>query len=470
MKLLRDISLAFIVMTSLGSNSWAQNQTSDKSYNKMAVEAVIWGTPLVTMDAMRQAYFRDAKAKYNDIVYLARDWKNQVTTPNSSSIYLYFNYNTTHGPTVIEIPAAQGGGIFGSIENAWQRPLADFGPKGEDAGKGAKYLVLPPGYSGPVPAGYIKVPSDTYNGYSVIRAIPLSNSAEDNQKVMALANKVRVYQLSQSVTPPKQKFIDMRERLFDGIARYDSTFFSRLSAVINEEPILEGDRALMEKFKMLGLEKGKDLAIGERKADFSAAAGEAQNLFKKEMVNAIVPWTERSHWGQSPSGMVGAKTGFSFKKADGIDHMSRAVTYYMACAPPKKLGEASVYIGGFKDAQGVPFDGNNTYQLTVPANVPAEQFWAVNVYDLDTAGFIRNSPKVGVDSYNPKLVKNPNGTVDIFFGAKPPMGKEPNWIYTAPGRNWFAFFRMYGPKPGAKNWRLPDIEKIPTMPQAQAAK
>jgi hypothetical protein len=51
--------------------------------------------PLVSVDAMRQAYFRDAGAKYNDILYLSKpsDWKFQFTTPNASTHYVYFNFN-----------------------------------------------------------------------------------------------------------------------------------------------------------------------------------------------------------------------------------------------------------------------------------------------------------------------------------------------------------------------------------------
>jgi hypothetical protein len=64
--------------------------------HRRALEAVIWGMPIVSVDAMRQAYFRDAKAKYNDIVFWSKpsDWKNQTTTANASARYVYFNFNT----------------------------------------------------------------------------------------------------------------------------------------------------------------------------------------------------------------------------------------------------------------------------------------------------------------------------------------------------------------------------------------
>jgi hypothetical protein len=40
--------------------------------------------PIVSLDAMRQAYFRDGKAKYGDIIWWPKGnaWKNQSLTPN----------------------------------------------------------------------------------------------------------------------------------------------------------------------------------------------------------------------------------------------------------------------------------------------------------------------------------------------------------------------------------------------------
>jgi hypothetical protein len=102
-----------------------------------AVEAAIWGIPIVSMDAMRQAFFRDAKASYSDIVFWSKpsDWKNQTTTPNASARYVYFNFNTQQGPVVLEVPAAVGAGLFGTMLDAWQVPLADdAGNSGRPAG------------------------------------------------------------------------------------------------------------------------------------------------------------------------------------------------------------------------------------------------------------------------------------------------------------------------------------------------
>jgi hypothetical protein len=46
---------------------------------RRTVEAAIWSMPIMSFDAMREAFFRDAGAKYGDIVFWSKpsDWKNR---------------------------------------------------------------------------------------------------------------------------------------------------------------------------------------------------------------------------------------------------------------------------------------------------------------------------------------------------------------------------------------------------------
>ena len=125
-------------------------ELTQRTIERRAVEAVIWGMPAVNFDLMYQAMVHDAKAGEgsNKIVYWSRlfDWKNQTLTPNPDSIYFMPFFNTKEvGPVVLEIPPADEGSITGSIDDCWQAALEDVGPAGVDKGKGGKYLILPPG-------------------------------------------------------------------------------------------------------------------------------------------------------------------------------------------------------------------------------------------------------------------------------------------------------------------------------------
>jgi hypothetical protein len=177
-----------------------------------AIEAVIWGMPLVSQDAQHQASLRDAGAKDNDIVFWSRPsgWKNQTTTPNASVRYVFINFNTQReGPVVLEVPAATGAGLFGTVVDAWQVPLIDLGPSGEDQGKGGKFLLLPPDFKGEVPPGYFPVRSQTYNGFAGFRAIAKTEGADDVAKALALIKQVP---LLKAGSPPKQRYVAFMAR------------------------------------------------------------------------------------------------------------------------------------------------------------------------------------------------------------------------------------------------------------------
>jgi hypothetical protein len=430
-----------------------------------AVTAAIWGMPIVSMNAMRQAFFRDAKANYNDIVFWSKpsDWKNQTTTPNTSTLYVYFNFNTKEGPVVVEIPPAGEAGLFGSLLDAWQVPLADVGPAGEDQGKGGKYLVLPPDFSGNPPAGYTIVRAQTYNGYALLRAIPKSSSEADVNNAIALVKKLRLYPSANADHPPEQRFVDMAGKLFDGIVRFDESFYASLAQMINEEPVLVRDRAMMGLLLPLGIEKGKEFKLSAATQSVLAqSARDAHGWLMNGLLTYGAPHWPDSHW-TGPVAPTAAETAFSFERPNYLDVDGRALVYFFAYAPPKKLGAATYYMVTYTDAKGDLLRGEESYRLHVPPNVPARQFWALNLYDRETCGFIRDMPRAGLDSYDQKMQRNADGSVDMYIGPRPPAGKEANWIQTASGRGcWFPLFRFFGPEKPLfeKTWKLPDIEKV----------
>src|SRR5215213_3832210 len=129
---------------------------------------------------MLEAAVRDAKAEFNQLVYWSGllDWKNQTLTPNPDVIYLMPFINTKDvGPVVLEIPPADEGAINGSVMNYWQAAIEDVGPAGVDKGEGGKYLILPPGHPDQAPDGYIAMPSDTYQGFALLRSVLQGGSA-----------------------------------------------------------------------------------------------------------------------------------------------------------------------------------------------------------------------------------------------------------------------------------------------------
>jgi len=430
------------------------------SFERRAVEAAIWGMPIVAFEAMRQAYLRETGGRYGDILYLTSpaDWKFQITTPNASSLYVYLNFNLKDGPVVLDFPAAVGAGLFGTIVDAWQTPLVDVGPEGDDQGKGGKYLFVPPGYKDTVPQSYFTAHFPTYNGYAVFRAIPETTSTEDLDQAISLVKAMRLYPLAQAGNPPASRHIDITGRLFDGIVRYDDTFYDNLARIISEEPVQTRDLVPMAELRTLGIEKGAEFKPDQVTRDIlKKSIAEAHAFFMRDAAIGE-PWWPNSQWMLPTVAALGAQTEFSYMTPEGLAIDERAANYFLACAPPKKLGEATFYLVVYHDATGQTFQGWRTYRLRVPPSIPAKQYWAVTVYNLETAAFIRDAPTLAIDSYQNPL-KNPDGSVDVYFAPKPPAGKESSWIYTEPGKPWFAVFRFYGPEKAVfdKTWRLGEI-------------
>ena len=176
------IAVALVFAAELSNaQTLSSEDLARRTIERRAVEAVIWGMPAVNYDLMFQAAVR-AKGGFNQVIYWSRlpNWKIQTLTPNPDAIYFTHFVNTKDvGPMVLEIPPADGGSITGTVMDVWQCALEDVGPSGVDKGRGGKYLILPPGYKDKQPEGYILLPSDTYEGYALLRSIPKSGSAAD---------------------------------------------------------------------------------------------------------------------------------------------------------------------------------------------------------------------------------------------------------------------------------------------------
>src|SRR5690349_325461 len=453
------------------AQEFSAEELSRSTIERRAIEAVIWGMPAVNFDLMYQAMVRDAKAGAgtNKIVYWSRlsDWKNQTLTPNPDAVYFMPFFDTKDvGPAVLEIPPAdEDGSITGSVMDCWQAPLEDVGPAGVDKGKGGKYLILPPGCKEKVPDGYIALPSDNFQGYALVRSILQTGDDAGVAKAVTYARRVKLYPLSQAANPTATTFIDASDVVFEANIPYDVRFFDSLDRMVQREPWLTRDKAMIDVLKSIGIEKGKPFKPDEAtRRTLNAAADEARAWLDLKYETMFSPYYEGRRWALPvlPEVLKGLQTQFS--NPDSYPVEGRGVTYTMAFFSPKRSGGAgggSFYLMTIKDKEDKAFDGGSTYRLAVPANAPVKQFWSATAYDRATHGLIRDMTWASQSSQTPGLQKNADGSVDMYFGPKAPAGKESNWVPTKTGGQFEVLFRFYGPEKPLfdKTWTLPDVEK-----------
>ena len=437
----------------------------ERALHRRAVEAVGWGLPAVNYDLMYQAMVRETGGAFNQIVYWSRplDWKNQTLTPNPDTVYFMPFINTqAAGPVVLELPPADGGSITGTVMDCWQAALEDVGPAGVDKGAGGKYLILPPGAAAPAPAGYLALPSDTYQGYALLRSNLRSGSAAD-------VRGRRVRSADQALPPraggrpPPTVFVDAAGVLFDSTIPYDLRFFRSLARMVQEEPWLPRDKVMIDLLKSLGIEKGKPFRPDPRtEALLGAAAREAHAWLESRYETAFAPFYAGSQWGVPalPEFVATMATFFETPEAYAVD--ARGLVYSYAFFSPKHTGAGQWYLMTIKDEAGRALDGGRTYRLRVPANAPVRLYWSATAYDRATHALIRDLPWASRASHTPELRPNDDGSVDLAFGPAAPVGREANWVPTRAGGAFEVLVRFYGPEPPLfdKSWRLPDLERV----------
>lgn len=451
----------------LGLQSQVLAQTKEMSIeNKMvyrrAIEIINWSQPLVSYKAMRDAFFL-AGAGNNDVTYFSKiqNWKWQIATPNSTTPYVTTMWDLAEGPVVIEIPPSTSEvSIFGTLMDSWQRPLEDVGAKGRDGGRGGKYLIVPPNYTGATPKGHIVLESSTNQGWALMRPIIADNSPENIAKAISFLKGIKLHTLGK---PSQTKHIDIYDKPFEGITEWNSEFFKDLAAIAQEEVMETRDLAFWGLAASLGIEKGVEYNPSpEREKLLNQAGKEALEFLIHQYHNHLIPpYYEDLQWTATATpGVFESLATWLFPNKIDIDN--RAAGYYAYCTSVKNFGAATFYLSVAKEESSDWLYGEKNYKLNVPANAPVRDFWSVEVYDLETAGWLKGVNRTGRDANVKELKKNKDGSIDIYFGTEAPKGKEGNWIPTVEGKRFFLLFRFYGPNKEVftKEWKLNDLIKL----------
>ena len=432
---------------------------------RRSCELAIWGLPAVAAYDIELAIKRDSGAEPGTIAYMSApmDSRHGFLTANDVTPYAFAGLPLNGEPHVIEVPAVgEKAQLFGSIINAWQRPLADVGPSGEDGGEGGRYLVVPPDYEGELPSdGYIVVQSDTAATHFSFRPVSINGGQMDDQS--AYAQTVKVYPFSNP--DASWPFIDVYENPLNTLPVYDWTFFTDLNTAMQREMPLERDFAMTGLLASIGIVPGQPFDPSDEAKEamlegLECAYNYMQHWFVTDGGSLTRLWEDRQH-GTFNFPLEQAKLGLPFVDQTGLMIDKRAYMYFYVTYLPKTLGGGTYYISGLRDSDGELLNGEDSYRLNVPADTPAEDFWSVIVYSMETKGFIKDADRVGLASTNiDSMVKNDDGSVDVYFAPQAPEGLETNWIPT--GEDWFILFRLYGPSEGwyDSGWKLPDFERL----------
>jgi hypothetical protein len=454
--------------------------------------------------AIRQG-FHSIGAEDNTVVIFSKlmDSSSLFLTANADTVYYLSVVDLSKGPMVIEQPPKG----LGTINDMWFSWIIDIGFPGPDRGEGGKYLIVPPGYDGPLPEGgfYVAHAKTNHVLYAAraflddndpkpvvaaikksIKIYPYTPGGVGTSIATALEGKVR---LGRNPAIPETKFVEASGKSFNTIPPSDIGFFEMINESIQDEPADSYDVELAGQLAAIGIVKGKpfepDAKMTKILSDAAAVGTAAGRALNWRSAEAHPDWAyyPGSSWGtmlfeggydfETPPPMFTKEGMFKPFPPTGARTLDSRIAFYFAYTldSPGMIMRiprvGSQYLMGFLDADKNPFDGAKTYKMTLPKGIPAAAFWSLTLYDNQSRSMLatpQRYPRAGSQSYpSPAAKADKDGSTTIYFAPRQPKGvRRGNWIQTDPTKGWFTILRLYSPLETffSKQWQPTEIELV----------
>jgi hypothetical protein len=454
-----SVVASLLIAAACGGGAGRPSPDEEALYQK-AYEAAIWATPILHA-AQRRAELRRHGAKDGDLAYLGSRPNGRVELPmlETTAPYVFGGGSLKAGPIVIEVPPASPRARFaGSVMTVWGLAIEDFGPAGVDAGKGGRFLLLPPGSSERAPAGYTPLQSSTFEFQLWLRSVPARSGDDGWRNAVEYAKTLKVYPLASAGSPAPAGWFDISrvKGYFHGNASFAQGSFKLIDEYVQNEPVQEGDQAMHATLAEIGIVRGQPFAPDEATSTvLDRAARDVEAFLRGELEHgrAFDPYWPTRAWG-------GART------LDGTsDARARAVQAFFFRAASHASGSGGVGVEPLTllsavDAQGRPLDGGKAYRLRLPLKGLARDYWSVTLYSTRTRA-VMDTEKFSLSSRD-KLQINRDGSVDLEFAPLPPAGRDANWLAIRPGEHFVACLRFHGPAPALtkRTWTPADVEAL----------
>lgn len=413
-----------------------------------AVDAYVYGYPLVTMDMTRKVMTnvstpQDSRAPMGQLLKLRAYPGVQdraVTAPNADTLYTTVWLDVSKEPWVFSIPDMGDRYYLMPMLDGWTNVFQDPGTR-TTGGKAQKYAITSPGWSGTLPAGLAEYKSPTGLVW-ILGRIYCTGTPGDYAKVHTLQDKYSVVPLSsygKSYTPSPAEVdnaVDMKTPTRDQVDALDvNAFFTYLAKLMKTNPPSPDDAPLVAKMAKIGLVPGQDFDPSKLSA------------FDKQAIESIPKF---AHAKILESFSNGSKpvNGWMYLLRDigiyGTNYLQRATVTYFGLGA--NLPQDAIYPTSQEDADGKEYDGTKNYVMHFEKGQmpPVKAFWSLTMYDKDMF-FVPNPIHRQTLSSRNKFITNPDGSVDLYLQSDSPgKAKEANWL-PAPKARFIPMLRLYWP-------------------------
>jgi len=440
---------------------------SPQEARQIAYNATVYGFPLVVMDLTRQvmtavptpnALGSPVNQFGNKRVFPDATFTN-VVNPNADTLYSSAWIDTSKEPIILSVPDTHGRYYLLPMFNCWTDCFASPGSRTTGTGAGS-YAITGPNWSGRLPEGLSEMRSSTRWVWIVGRIACTGPS--DYENVWELQDQLKLTPLSAWGTdckPPASMPVDPNVNtkvspLNQLLAMEPAGYFNNVCRLMVENPPYQADAPMLADMAKIGIKPGADYQSYFAGLDDSVRSA-IQTGYKSAL--ADIPVTdlgkEKNGW-QLPT-----NTGNY-----GTDYTVRAVIAYRGLGA--NLIEDAFYASASTEGDGTKFSSDNKYILHFSKDEipPVNGFWSLSMYN-DKIMFVANPiNRYSLGSLSdPPLIKNPDGSLDIYIQRDTPdSAVMNNWLPAPAGGGFQMTMRLYWPQQQVvdQQWVPPAVQPV----------
>ena len=432
---------------------------------EIAVEAYVFGYPLVLMDITRQVMTAvpkagALKAPVNQFIHV-REFPDptftDVVSPNADTLYSTAWLDLTKEPIILSVPDVGKRYYLMEMLDSWTNVFAAPGTRTTGNGRG-DFAIVGPQWKGTLPAGVKEIKSPTNMVWLLGRT--QTNSKEDYAAVRAIQDQYKLTPLSawgEDYKPPDNApvaaGIDVKTPPVEQVAKMDAaTFFARLNTLMKDNPPANADASAVNSFAAIGVAPGTPFDL---KSLGPAVTKSVEGSLKTAQAK-IVAEAGKPH-GKKVNGWDVMTNLGSY----GTNYLFRSVVALVGLGA--NLPEDAIYPRATEDTDGQPLTGANRYVVHFPKGQlpPVNAFWSLTMYNSKQF-FIQNPINRYSIGDRDKLMFNDDGSLTINIQHESPgKEKESNWL-PAPKDSFNVFMRLYWPKKEIVDgaWKMPGVERV----------
>ena len=483
---------------------------------KNAVDAYIYGYPLITFDMARKQQTNvetpdEQHAPMNQMIkmrtYLPID-NHCCAAPNADTLYTIAWLDVYDEPLILSMPEINDRYYIVPLLDGFSEVIKVFSSI-NDGAKAQTLAITGPGWSGTLPEGVTEVKSSTAIVWLLGRIYSTGtpedykvvNDIQDQFKIVPLSAYGQPYTTPHGIVDPDFDMKTSARALVNSMDVY--TYFDYLARLLKTNPPKPEDAKMVEKLLKIGLVPGEDFdpavlrgmdaqsvesipamargelgteptvharphftqgvgVIGEHDFDISKLGSLDKTLIKLAPKIGLLKMAMKLKQTETTNGWLYFTEGVGNW---GTDYVLRGMGNLLG--PGWNRAEDAVYPLALKDVDGNAYDGskyNYVMHFEKGGLPPVDGFWSLTMYDKDLF-FVPNAIDRYALSQRDTFVTNPDGSIDLYLQTDSPgKDKAANWL-PAPRGEFKLCLRVYGPSKTAPSildgsWAPPPVKRV----------